>query len=439
MVKLNKWGLVAWVAGALLVVLVNWPREDWLLLSNRLINTQAVQRLGFGGYFFYDLIDTSARHGRRAQLGDEDPTAYREFLDSVAARRDAAWTPPSEAPRRKHVVYLQLESMDGLVVGGRKGGQPVMPFLESLAQANTYFTNAVDNTASGRTTDGEFLVLTSQVPVPRPPVFVSQHLDRIPSLPRVLNESGYRTISLHGFTGVFWHRKEAHIALGYDEMYFEEDLDLGEEIGWGWSDEVVLQHAAEKLIAAEQPTFLHVITLTNHHPYTYLAELDGRPPGRIEAEFLHSAAYVDNAVRGFFERLEEAGILDDCLIAIYGDHDSAIDDLLETYLDEYPSRLIPDTVPMVLVGFGEKRGRLDMLAGLQDIPVMVLQKLGLPVPGTFTGNGWDSWGRTISASHGAVRMGADGSAETWELPVSAEILTRLSINHPDKLIGEGAP
>ncbi|MCC5024299.1 MAG: sulfatase-like hydrolase/transferase [Candidatus Synoicihabitans palmerolidicus] len=131
------------------------------------------------------------------------------------------------------MIYIQLESMDGLMVGGRWNGEPVMPFLEGLAERNVYFTNAMDNTASGRTTDGEFLVLTSAVPVPRPPVYVRQHLDRIPSMPRVLKEAGYETKSLHGFNGVFWLSEGSPYGVGVrrDAVRGRHGLERGDRLG----------------------------------------------------------------------------------------------------------------------------------------------------------------------------------------------------------------
>ncbi|MCC5024298.1 MAG: sulfatase-like hydrolase/transferase [Candidatus Synoicihabitans palmerolidicus] len=151
---------------------------------------------------------------------------------------------------------------------------------------------------------------------------------------------------------------------------------------------MVLEEAARVITEAKVPTFLHVITLTNHHLYTYLAKHDGRAPGRIEAEYLRSARYVDDALQGFFAALEAGGVADDCLVAIYGDHDSAIDVEWMAYMDSFLPREFPDTVPLVMVGFDRPAQRVDLMAELQDVPVMVLQDLGLNVPLTFTGNGW---------------------------------------------------
>jgi lipoteichoic acid synthase len=422
--------LVAWITLAGGVLATAWPRDSWALIKSRLINSQAIERMGFGGYLVFDTIDTAKRWWQLSRLENLDPAPFREFLAANAAR---AHNPT--APGRgqgKHVVYLQLESMDGLVIGARHNGQPVMPFLESLARDNVYFANALDNTASGRTTDGEFMVLTSQVPLTRPPVFVSQALDKIPSMPKLLRAEGYQSVSLHGFNGVFWHRAKAHEALGYDRMIFEDDLTLTEKIGWGWADQEVLPEAVEMLRASEQPLLLHVITLTNHHPYDYLSKRAGREPGTIAEEYLRSIRYVDDALAQFFAALDEAGLRDECLIVIYGDHDSAVTGALDALLETHPPRLHPDTIPMVMVGFDRPSRRVDRLAGLQDVPVMVLEELGIEVPTTFLGNGWDRWGRTRSAQHGAWQSTASGLVD-WPWPVDSHLLTLMAINHPEKL------
>ena len=426
-----RWIWAGWLAAAALILLIAWPRAEWRLLSARLINSQAVEKLGFGGYLVFDLVDTGGRIWRRSQLDDIDPKPYRDFLREHAAQvRNPVGPPPT---KQKHVIYLQLESVDGLMLGGIKDGRATMPFLQNLAEENVYFTNAMDNTASGRTTDGEFLVLTSQAPLPRPPVFVSQPLDKIPSLPRVLNEQGYHTASIHGFNGAFWHREIAHTALGYDEMLFKDDLDLTDHIGWGWSDKAVLRAAAEKVIASEKPLFLHVITLTNHHPYYYIAKEQGIEPGTIEEEFLRSVGYLDEAIEIFFDKLAEAGMLDDCLIVNYGDHDSAIDEQLEAHLDHTNPRLVTDTVPVVMVGFNRPATRVDVMAGLQDVPVMVLEELGLEAPLTFLGSGWNRWGRSYSAQNGGWQS-VDGALLPWTMPVDPAVLTQLAINYPEKLL-----
>lgn len=413
-----------------LVAATNFPWKDRSLLGKRFVNRQAVQRLGFVGYGAFDFYDALAGVGRRWQLARLDAAPYREYLRELALVRPES---RSDAPR-KHVVFIQLESVNGIVVGARKNGEPLMPFLDSLARDGVSFTNVLDNTATGRTTDGEFMVLTSQVPLVKSPVYVSETLDEIPSLPRVLTEAGYRTASMHGYTGMFWRRAVAHADLGFEETWFKDDLALDERIGWGWSDEQVLAEAARMLATSERPMFLHVITLTNHHPYHYVSRARGQTPAGIETEYQRSIRYLDDCLESFFAQLDAAGIRDDCLVAIFGDHDSGITTRLMNYLDEFPAPLVVDTVPLVLAGFDEHESQqVDALAGLQDLPVMVLEELGLAIPRTFVGNSWGQWGQTTGPTRGTVRV-ENGVVVEVEEAVDHEVLTKLAITRPAELL-----
>jgi hypothetical protein len=423
--------LGVWSLLCLGVVWLALPRDTWPTIRVRFVNATAVERLGMFGYVIYDLGDTIGRKWRQGDLAALDPTPYRAYLQGIAASRPA---PPPSGRKKKHVVYLQMEGVDGLVIGAQKNGRALMPFLDRLAAQNIYFSNTIDNTASGRTTDAEFLVLTSEVPLRRPPVFVSQQLDLIPSMPKVLRAAGYRTASIHGFNGTFWRRAYAHEALGYEENYYEDHFKNAERIGWGVSDRAVLQESARIIAESPVPLFLHIILLTNHHPFTYYGEHVGKPQATIEASCVQSVGYVDECIAGFFGELQRRGKLDDCIIAIYSDHDSAITDRLERYLDRVPVRKLSDTVPLIVTGLSHGPARVEEVTGLQDLPVIVLEELGLPVPLTFTGNGFGRFGATVGAMHGALR-GTKQGVEPFVLPVTREELTMLSLYHPEELQG----
>mgnify|MGYP003676453814 CR=1 FL=1 len=76
----SKWRWFAWVGLAIVTIVATFPRNDWVLLRARLINSQAVSRMGLGGYLVFDTVDTAQRIWRRSQLADVDATPFREFL-----------------------------------------------------------------------------------------------------------------------------------------------------------------------------------------------------------------------------------------------------------------------------------------------------------------------------------------------------------------------
>jgi phosphoglycerol transferase MdoB-like AlkP superfamily enzyme len=428
--RLRRWVFGAWVAGCAAVAGIMLAREPLGWLQTRFLNERVTQFLGGVGYVLFDIEETARNYWRSARLDRVDPTPYREYLRTLAARRRCQ---PATPPVRKHVIYVQMESADGLLIGARRDGRPVMPFLESLAREQVWFSNVVDNTAGGRTTDAQVLVQTSQVPLRNSPVYVSQPLDRVPSLPKALKAAGYHTWLMSGYFGAFGHCRSAAEALGYDERLFSEEIDTSERLGWGVSDRSVLHQAAQRIIAAKQPTFAHVIVLTNHHPYSYVRESKGLPVEGIVADYVHSVRYMDECIATFFGELRAAGVLDNCIIAVFGDHDSSITARLERELQNMPVRVISDTVPLIIHGLPEAPRRIDAVAGLQDVPVIVLEALGLPVPLTFTGNGIEGGGRTVAAMYGPVEGTAQGLSP-FPMPVDQETLTLLALHYPEKLL-----
>ncbi len=425
-------GFAVWVVLCALTAAGLLATRPWVRVGLRFSNALALEELGGVGYVCFDIADVVRGRWWNAQLGSRDPAPYRDFLRQLAAARAPASAAAGAPPRRKHVVFVQMESVDGLVLRARHEGRPLMPFLEKLAREQVWFVNTLDNTAGGRTTDAELLVLTSLVPLRRAPAYVSQPLDRVPSLPRVLHAAGYDTWSMHGYTGSFWRRAAAHRALGFERSFFRDELDASDLLGWGVSDASVLLQAARRLAAAERPTFAHVILLTSHFPCTYVRERRGLPAKGFVDDYVHSVRYVDESIAGFFAALKTAGILDDCIVAVFGDHDSSCEPLLRRRLAQVRAQPLEDSVPLVIHGLSAAPRRIEEVAGLQDLPVTVLEELGLPVPPTFTGNSLGRNGRTVSALHGEV-CSADGRFTRGMGPVDSEVLTTLALRYPERL------
>lgn len=388
------------------------------------------EELGGLGYVCFDVADVVRGWFLSPNFAQIDVQPYREYLATLAANR----RPLPTAPRpRKQVIYLQMESVDGFMVNASYRGEPVMPFLARLAAEQVYFANAIDNTGCGRTTDAEILTLTSLVPLHRAPIYVSQPLERVPSIPKILEAAGYDTWSMHGFEGSFWNRAVAHRALGYRHSYFEDQLVHDDRLGWGIPDHSVLHQAAQRLLAAKQPTFAHVILLTNHHPFSAVREHDNLPDQGMLDDYILSLRYTDRCLEAFFAELREGGLLENCIIGIYGDHDSSQTSQFAAQM-QYPlSPTCGDSVPLIVCGLDEAPLRVEAVGGLQDLPVMVLDALGLPVPCTFTGNSLGHNGSTIGFSHGLTLSTPDGVVQKSP-PVDLDILTQLALKHPERLL-----
>lgn len=410
------------------MLLVTCLFANWHLVTSRNTNGAVIKQLGFIGYATYESYTTVRTWIDERRLGFIDASPYSRFLKQHQQANDSQ----TQTKNLKNVIYIQLESVDGISIRGRYFGEPVMPFLNSLSQRTQYFPNTKDNTSSGRTTDGEFLTLCSLPPVYGKPVYISYPLDKVPALPRTLRSEGYYTFSMHGNEGRFWNRDRAHQQLGYDESFYEEDLDQEDMIGWGVSDESVLRQAAVKIAASEKPVFAHVILLTNHHPYNHVGHKFGYEKNELVADHVDSLRYVDRSIEQFFSLLESENMLNDCIIAIYSDHDSAIESRLrEAYTNTYSSAY-PDTVPLIIYGLDREPHVYDKAAGLQDLPAIILDVIGVAPPHTFLGNTLDSPNPTITPRSETLQI-ENGKATSKKTPIDITTLTKLAILHPEKL------
>ena len=424
--------LIAWGTGfGAVLLLLAWllSSVNWRLISQGDTAWHEVNELGFFGAALYQIWQLPQNLLEDKKSLQVDRAAFIGYL----ARRHVE-IEKYRAPQatRKNVIFIQFESLDKFCVDTSYEGKEIMPFFNSIKQEGLYFSNTLDNTGGGRTSDAEFLVLSSVPPLPDKPVFINYDLRKIPSLPRTLKQEGYFTFSMHGFNGLFWNRELAHRALGFEKSFFLEDLDQQDLIGWGISDRSILDQALQRIVQSSRPVFAHIVLLTNHHPYHHVGLKYGSPKKNIHENYLESVTYTDAAVAGFYGKLKQAGILENSIIALFGDHDSSIQKSLVEFLDIRPRPTVLDKVPLLILGLVSTPQVQPELAGLQDVPVIVMNELGIPTPHTFTGNPYQLAGTTISGFFGSVTI-ENGRLKKQPGAFGYQDLTRLSILDPASL------
>lgn len=409
-------------------VVIILSTRDWHLVFGRAENRQIVNQLGLFGYTLYDVGSLIGSMTEWARINSVNTEPYAEFLSKQSDHRGDSHL---KERKRKNVIFLQMESVDGFCLWADFEGDPLMPRLREIASKGVAFSNTLDVTHAGRTADAELLALTSLVPVQGNPVFVSYDLGRAPSLPRVLNDAGYYTFSAHGYEGFFWNRAKAHQSLGYDRDFFKPDIPSSEVVGWGIPDEQVLGFALDEIRGADGSVFAHIILLTHHHPYNYVGDRFGDRKDSIEKDYIVSLRYVDKQIGKFYDSLNESGELENTILAIYGDHDSGITVPLAEHLGV---KLAPlgDTVPLVIHGLDTEPRVEKGVVGLQDLPVIVLHDLGIRPPETFVGNSLSSVGRTISFD-GSVWQLQGQNLVVSPFPLDLRKLTKLSVLRPKEL------
>ena len=250
----------------------------------------------------------------------------------------------------KNVIMMHLESVMTFFVDLKINGVEITPNLNRLTKEGLYFSNFYPEIGVGTSSDTEFTVNTSLLPVSSGTVFVSYYNREYVSLENLLSQEGYYTFSMHGNKSTMWNRDKMHPRLGYQDMYFEDKYNIDEVVGLGLSDESFYKQIIPILSNIEDSHDKYmgtIITLSNHTPFndlekypeldlTYKTTITNEETGESEevvydyltnkklGNYIRSAHYADIALGHFLDYINESNIMDDTVFVMYGDHDAKL-------------------------------------------------------------------------------------------------------------------
>lgn len=226
--------------------------------------------------------------------------------------------------RPQNVVLLILESFGTEYWGDtNRDVTGLTPFLDSLSAHGTFLTQAFAN--GRRSMDALPSILLGVPRYSGQSIAVSEFQgNEWRGLGHFLEDGGYHTSMFHGAPkGTMYFDAIAAMA-GIREFYplerFPEEVqDTAFDGHWGLFDEPALEFAVEQLGTHREPWFTTLFTISTHHPYRVPEQYrDVLPRGTQEIH--QSVAYVDLAVRRFFEAARRQPWFDQTLFIVTGDH-----------------------------------------------------------------------------------------------------------------------
>ena len=282
----------------------------------------------------------------------------------------------------KNIIAIHAESIQAFTMDLTFNNEEVTPNLNRLARNGLNFTNFYAQVGAGTSSDTEFTFNTSLLPVSSGTVFVSYWNREFITIPKLLKEQNYYSFSMHGNNGTFWNRLVMHKEMGYDRMYHKSDYEIDEEIGLGLSDKSFFRQSIPiiKEIAENNKNFYcTMIMLTNHTPFSEIDKYDDFPvdmeitieneqgekevvrvpymEGTKLGNYFKAVHYADAAIGEFIAGLDEAGLLDNTVIIIYGDHDARLlrKDFIRLYnYDPYTDSVLDNDDPNYIpIGYYE--------------------------------------------------------------------------------------
>jgi len=294
----------------------------------------------------------------------------------------------------KNMILIHAESVQSLFVEASIGGKEIMPNLSKIAKEGLYFTNYYSQESTGTSSDTEFTINNSLLPVGVGTVFLDYYDNNYLSMPTILKEKGYYTFSMHGNICEFWNRNKMYEKIGYEHFYCYDEYDLTDKIGIGLSDKSFLNQSVDiiKQINTKYDKYYGtLITLTNHTPFYNEGKVSfdvSYMEGTNMGDYIKLLHYFDEAIGDFINKMAENNLLEDTVIVIYGDHDAKfktkdydrylnydikndqmLDESNENYIEiDFYKYEDLTKVPLIIWTKDKKvSGRVDTLMGAYDV------------------------------------------------------------------------
>jgi phosphoglycerol transferase MdoB-like AlkP superfamily enzyme len=225
--------------------------------------------------------------------------------------------------KRHNIVFISVESLSAIFLKqfsaevGAKAG--LMPRLDRIAEEGLLFTNLY---ATGtRTVRGLEALTLSVPPTPGQSIVWRPKNTNLFTVGSVCRSRGYDTSYVYGGDAMFDNMNTYFSRNGYRvvDRGTKSHQDITFQNAWGVADEDAFRWATQEAdadYAASKPFFMHVMTVSNHRPFTFPAGRIDQPQGSREA----AVKYTDWCIGDFLEKAKSKPWFSNTLFVIVADH-----------------------------------------------------------------------------------------------------------------------
>jgi phosphoglycerol transferase MdoB-like AlkP superfamily enzyme len=282
--------------------------------------------------------------------------------------------------RRLNVVLVSEESLGAEFLGVFGNTRGLTPRLDALTRDSLAFTNVY--ATGNRTVRGLEALSLAIPPTPGDSIVKRQGAEGLFTLGSVFENRGYEALFVYGGYGYFDNMNayfEANDYRAVDRTMIPKEGIHHENI-WGVADEDLFDFAMgqfDRAHADGKPFFAHVMTTSNHRPYTY-------PDGRIDIPSGSgrdgAVKYSDWAIGHFIDEAKKHPWFDDTLFVLTADHGANARGTLDIPVAQY-------RIPLLF--YAPKHiapGRIDRLMSQIDIAPTLLGRLHFSYRTKFFGH-----------------------------------------------------
>ena len=283
------------------------------------------------GLLTADVLDAgrlAARKIDQAVRNDADEEAIAELDAWFAGRQPQRTNEKTGIFEGKNLILITAESFTDFAVS-----QTYTPTLYRLQNEGFRFENYYNPVWGVSTSDGEYLNLVGLLPEAGVWSMTESAQNALPfTLAHQFAKLGYQSKAYHDHSIEFYHRTKTHPNLGYDfdgqggsyeftHTWPESDLEM--------IDQTTADFLTPDAEGTIQPFHVYYLTVSGHMEYNFWdqqmaikhqAEVADMPVSEACKAYMAANMEFDQAVELLIQRLDEAGVLQDTVIAIAGDH-----------------------------------------------------------------------------------------------------------------------
>ncbi|PZR05405.1 MAG: sulfatase, partial [Flavobacterium psychrophilum] len=277
-----------------------------------------------------------------------------------------------------NVVLISVESFSADFMKLFGNTENITPFLDSLSDHSLVFTNLY---ATGtRTVRGLEALSLCVPPTPGQSIVRRPNSEELFSLGKVFGEKGYASKYIYGGYSYFDNMGYffGHNSYQVVDRSALNDNEIDYENIWGVADENLFDLTIKEIDTSskEHPVFAHVMTTSNHRPFTY-------PEGRIDIPSHTSRSgavkYTDYAIGRFIKQASRKSWFNNTVFVVVADHCASSAGKTELPVNKYH-------IPMLIYSPGNVQpGVMNRLMSQIDIGPTLLGMLNFSYTSNFFG------------------------------------------------------
>jgi phosphoglycerol transferase MdoB-like AlkP superfamily enzyme len=320
--------------------------------------------------------------------------------------------------RNIHIVLLESFWDANNLKKAHYSQNPFSPDFRNLWKSAGY-SHALSPVFGGYTANAEFEVLCG-FPVTKDNVkFERQLINKVPCLPHILADKGYRTIVSHPNVPVFWNRINAYHNIGFQNYFSIDDFVLDDMNREFLADSSLYRQVLAKIsdsLTNKQPVLDYIVTYFGHWNYP----LSDNRPNKIKSNsnieevesYANTIYYKSRELMDFIKQLQQRD--PDSIVVAFGDHLPFLGENFAGYVDsgvltdnrsDFTPEMFKFYVSTPLIVLDGQKGVLAVGdLPLYQIPKLLLELLNFTEPTImdYTRSASDKRIRTLPGLHLAL-------------------------------------